>query len=88
VASPQNHRPEIIDSESVLHTGEIDKVERVEIIKIKASISITLGSLVFACLALVAAAYTKNGELQTWATNLISAIAGAAISYGFNSRKS
>ena len=48
----------------------------------------TVAQIVFACVVLAAAAYMKNGELQTWATNLISAIAGAAISYGFNSRTS
>jgi hypothetical protein len=82
----EKHKPEIIKSENVIHTGDVDRVE-IERFKAKASIWIAVASLVIACGILGIAAYKGNSELQTWATGLISAIAGAAISYGFNSRR-
>ena len=81
------HEPEIIKSDDVIHKGELGVETRGEIIKIKASIWITVSALFIACLILGAAVYMKNSELQTWATGLISAIAGAAISYGFAGRR-
>jgi hypothetical protein len=82
------HKPEIIRSNEVIHKGDVDKVEtKGEIIKIKASITIAVTSLLISCGVLGLAAYTGNTELQTWATGLISGIAGAAITYGFNSRR-
>jgi hypothetical protein len=82
------HQPEIIRSNDVIHRGDIGGVEtRGEIIKIKASIWITFGALVVACLILLFSIYMKSSELQTWSTGLISMIAGAAISYGFAGRK-
>ena len=80
------HRPEIIKSENVIHTGDVERVE-LEAFRIKASIWIAVASLVIACVILGIAAYKGRPELQSWATGLISAIAGAAISYGFNSRR-
>ncbi len=81
----EEHRPEIIRSNEVLHRG-VDHVE-VESFKARASIWIAVASLIIACIILALAAYKGNLELQTWATGLISAIAGAAISYGFASRR-
>jgi hypothetical protein len=82
------HTPEIIRSTEVIHKGDIDRVEtKGEIIKIKASIAIAVASLLIGCAVLGLAAYTGKSELQTWATGLISGIVGAAITYGFNSRK-
>jgi hypothetical protein len=84
----EEHKPEIIRSKEVLHSGDVDRVEtRGEIIKIKASIAIAAASLAIACAILGLALYRGNSELQTWATGSISAIAGAAITYGFNSRR-
>ncbi len=81
-------KPEIIKSNEVIHTGDVDHVQtKVEIIKVTASICIAVTSLLIACAVLAVAAYRVNTELQTWATGLISGIAGAAITYGFNSRR-
>ena len=82
-----HHNPEIINSNDVIHKGDIGVETKGEIIKIKASIWITVGALVIASLILGLAIYMKNSELQTWATGLISAVSGAAISYGFAGRK-
>lgn len=83
------HKPEIIRSNEVIHKGDVDRVEtRGEIIKIKASIFIAATSLLIACAILGLSGYTGNSDLQSWATGLISGIAGAAITYGFNSRRS
>jgi hypothetical protein len=83
------HPPEIIRSNDVLHKGEVERVEtKGDITKIYAAIGISLTSLLIACGVLGMASYTGNPQLQTWATGLISAIAGAAIAYGFNSRRS
>lgn len=84
-----NHKPEIIRSNEVIHKGDVDRVEtKGEIIKIKASVTIASASLLIATVILVIAANGGNSELQTWATGLVSGIAGAAITYGFNSRRS
>jgi hypothetical protein len=80
------HRPEIIRSNELIHKGDVDRVE-IETFKTKASIVIACLSLAIASIVLAVAAYNGNSELQTWATGLISAIAGAAISYGFNGRR-
>lgn len=80
------HKPEIIRSQSVIHTGDVDRVE-IEAFRVKASIVIAVASLLIACGVLGIAAYKGSSELQSWATGLISAIAGAAITYGFNSRR-
>jgi hypothetical protein len=82
-----HHSPEIINSNDVIHRGDIGVESKGEIIKIKASIWITVAALVIASLILTAAIYTKNSELQTWAMGVISAVVGAAISYGFAGRK-
>lgn len=82
-----SHKPEIIDSNDVIHKGTVAIEMRAEIYKIKASIWITVLALLVACVILGVAVYLKNTELQTWATGLISAVAGAAISYGFAGRK-
>jgi hypothetical protein len=83
----EGHKPEIIRSNEVIHKGDVEVETRGEIIKIKASIAIAMASLFIACSILGLAAYTGNSELQTWATGMISGIAGAAITYGFNSRR-
>jgi hypothetical protein len=85
---PEQHHPEIIQSDDVIHRGDVDRVEtRAEILRVKASIGIAVASLLIACAVLAMAAYTGNTQLQTWATGLVSGIAGAAIAYGFNSRR-
>lgn len=81
---PTKHAPEIIQVDDVIKRGDVDDVE---VIKLKASMWISIGTLAVGVIFLGAALYAQNKELQTWATSLISAIAGAAISYGFNSRK-
>jgi len=82
------HKPELIQSNEVIHRGDVDRVEtRGEIIKIRASIAIAVLSLLIACAVLAMSAFQGSSELQNWATGLISAIAGAAITYGFNSRR-
>ena len=84
----EEHKPEIIESNDVIHREDVEKVEtKGEIIKIKASVSIAVASLLIGCAVLGVAAYTGKSGLQTWATGFVSAIAGAAITYGFNSRR-
>ena len=77
-------RTEIIDVDDVLNTSS---VESVETIRIMWAIRITLASLAIATAALFFGIYMGADSLQNWATGLISAVAGAAITYGFNSRK-
>jgi hypothetical protein len=78
-------RPEIIRSTEVIHKGDIGRIEtRGEIIKIRASIAIGALSLLIACGVLGGGMYIGNTELQSWATGLISGVAGAAVTYGFN----
>jgi hypothetical protein len=78
-------RPEIIRSNEVIHKGDIGRIEtRGEIIKIRASIAIGALSLLIACAVLGSGMYFGNTELQSWATGLISGVAGAAVTYGFN----
>jgi hypothetical protein len=78
------HTPEIIYTDRVLKRGDVADVD---VIKVRASLWVTFTTLVIATGALIVAAYSGKSDLQTWATGLISAIAGAAISYGFTSRK-
>ena len=80
--------PEIIESQSVIERGTINVEPPGEMYKIKASIWLTGGSLFVGIAVLCFAAWRGSTDLQTWATGLISSIAGAAISYGFNSKKS
>jgi hypothetical protein len=83
------HPPEIIRSDDVLHRGDVGRVEtKGEIVKIYAAIGISGAALVIGCAILGISAYTGKSDLQTWATGLISGIAGAAIAYGFNARTS
>jgi predicted cobalt transporter CbtA len=81
---PDGHGTEIIDSNQVLDKGEVEKVNTHEIMKVKASIAIAWASLAIGFAVLAIGAYYGKSELQTWATGLISGIAGAAITYGFN----
>lgn len=75
--------PEIINSDDVLAFGSVTDVET---IKVKWSIILAALSLAIATAALFWSMYSRQTDVQTWATGLISAIAGAAISYGFNAR--
>jgi len=74
---------EIIDVNDVLAYGSVSDVET---IKIKWSIILAAASLAIGTAALFWSMYNDETDVQTWATGLISAIAGAAISYGFNAR--
>jgi hypothetical protein len=86
---PEEHQPEIIQSDNVIHRGDVGRVEtKSEILRVKASIVIAVASLLIACAVLAMAAYTGNSQLQTWATGLVSGVSGAAIAYGFNGRSS
>lgn len=89
VDQPEHQGPEILQSTRILHRGAVDRVEtRGEMMKIKASIFVAAGALAVGCAVLGLAAYTGNSGLQSWATGLISAVTGAAISFGFNGRQS
>lgn len=78
-------QPEIIRSNDVIQKEDVGRVEtKGDIIKIWASIAIGTLSLVIACGVLGGGMYLGNTELQLWATGLISGVAGAAITYGFN----
>jgi len=78
-------KPEIIRSNEVIQKGDIGRVEtKGEIIKIRASIAIGALSLLIASAVLGGGMYFENTQLQSWATGLISGVAGAAITYGFN----
>jgi hypothetical protein len=79
--------PEIIKSKEVLDKSGVLEVEtRGEMVKIYASVTLAAASLVIGGGVLGLSAYTGNTDLQTWATGLISGVAGAAIAYGFNGR--
>lgn len=82
------HEPEIIQSDNVIVRGSIGNVEtHGDIIKIKAAVWIVGLTLAVGCITLWLSVIYIKPELQTWATGIISAVSGAAISYGFNSRK-
>lgn len=73
-------RPEIIVSDHVI--AERD-VESVDFVKVKASLRIVYCSLAIAGIVLLLSIYTGDKDLRSWATGLISSIAGAALAYGF-----
>ena len=80
MSTPSSTRREIIESSDVLDRGAVGDVET---IKVRWSIIIAVVSLAIATTALFWAMYTDETDVQTWATGLISAVSGAAISYGF-----
>lgn len=63
-----------------------ESVSSVETIRVMWAIRIALIALGIATAALFYDLYQETENLQSWATGLISAIAGAAITYGFNAR--
>jgi hypothetical protein len=79
------HQPEIIKSDRVLRRSEVTDVDA---IKTKWSIGIAVTALMIGTGALIAAVIYNRPELTSWATGLISAIAGSAITYGFNKTNS
>jgi hypothetical protein len=85
----ETREPEIIASDQVLHRGTVGRVDSpTDIMRVKAALVITVIALVIGVGTLMVSAANDNNQLQAWATGLISAIAGAAISYGFNSQRS
>lgn len=74
---------EIIGSELLIPKGRMTDHEG---FRTTWSIVIAVFSLVLASLFLGVGVYANRNDLVTWATSLISGIAGAAISYGFNSK--
>lgn len=80
-----SHRPEIIESDHVIRRSEVTDVEA---IKTKWSIGIAVAALVIGTGTLIAALYFNRPDLTAWATGLISAIAGSALTYGFNKSSS
>ncbi len=76
-------RREIIESDVLIPEGRITDHEG---FRIAWSIAIAAFSLLLAAIFLGVGVYTGRNDLVTWATSLISAIAGGAISYGFNSK--
>lgn len=71
---------DVIDVDNVF--GD-DAVHDIDVLKVKASIVLAYGAMLIGVIALVCSAKYNIEGLQTWATGLISAIVGAAISYGF-----
>jgi hypothetical protein len=74
---------EIIISDRVLPDRE---VRSVDFVKIKASLFIVYISLAIAAVVLGLSVWFSDSDLRSWATGLISSIAGAALSYGFTSK--
>lgn len=72
---------EIIQSDRVLRRGEVADVET---IKIKWSIAIAVAALLIGTGTLIVAVVYNKVDLIAWATGLISAITGSALTYGFN----
>lgn len=80
---PVDHHREIIDSGAVITKNE---VEGVDLVKVRASLKIAYIALGIATVVLIASMYTHEADLRSWATGLISSIAGAALTYGFTTR--
>lgn len=74
---------EVIDVDDVIEKGSVGDVETT---RVRWSIGLTVLTMIIATGALFYSVVYSVDGLQTWATGLISAIAGAAISYGFNAR--
>lgn len=72
--------PEIIVSDRVIKGRD---VEDVDFVKVRASVRIAYIALFIATGILAFSMYTKDTDLRSWATGLISSIAGAALAYGF-----
>ncbi len=83
MSNPSPREREIIESTSVIERGKVRDVEGLRIVW---SIAIAVMALVIAVAILLVGIFQDKSDLTTWATSLISAIAGAAISYGFNSK--
>lgn len=82
-AVDDKHKPEIIVSDRVI--AERD-VEDVDLVKVRASVRIVYWALAIAGAVLVLSVYNGDTDLRSWATGLISSIAGAALAYGFVAR--
>ena len=83
MSDTEDHKPEIINSSRVIPPGNVVDVEG---FRTTWSIVIAVMSLVIALGILVTAIIVNRSDLITWATGLISAIAGSAISYGFTGK--
>lgn len=77
------HKPEIIVSDRVIKDRE---VEDVDLVKVRASLRIAYWALGIATVVLILSVQFKDTDLRSWATGLISSIAGAALAYGFMAR--
>lgn len=82
IIEPEHHR-EIIESGKVITRNE---VEGVDLVKVKASLKIAYTALAIASTVLIVSMFTHEADLRSWATGLISSIAGAALTYGFTTR--
>lgn len=81
-------KPELIRSDELIVKGEVDRVDlRLEALKVRASVLFTAAGLLAGIVIVIWSAFTDNSDLQTWATGLVSAIIGAAISYGFSAKR-
>lgn len=83
--TPPEHKPEIIVSDRLIKERDVGGVD---LVKVKASVKIAYSSLAIAAIVLVVSIYAGDTDLRSWATGLISSIAGAALAYGFVTRGS
>lgn len=78
--------PEQISSTEVVPPGSVNPID-VERLKMLAAIWISGAAVILGFIALIVAICTKDAELKTWATGLISLVVGAAIGFAFSTSK-
>ena len=78
-------KPEVIFSDDLIKPGDVSRVETPgDIIRIKVAGWIAGVALLIGTLFLIAALWTDDTELKSWATGLISLVVGAAIGFVFS----
>ena len=80
---------EQIESDDIIPPSQVGPVEtKGEFLRIVAAASISGAALLIGVGFLIASLVLQDGELQTWASGLISLVVGAAIGFSFGNNNS